>query len=676
MSPTPKRTPAAAVVLVVVVVVVVDTISPYSFRMESCPQQASLLPDYSSTTYHILTRRLSGAAASLKHAQPHDLPSFPSVGIETQHSGNQAASIAHANQKPFEHWKPAGLSSSASKAALYAHKDGGKLDLWQPKDTPAGHSAAGAALYKQHDLPPQPDHGYTDDGRKKALRAATLSTSTRGRSGSSPAPPRRYPDAENASANALNAATVAHRPAPRPATNDSEKPTNAPHTTPDAALDAARLRALGVGRSISVKTPSRVSNFSSTNDEEKNRKAALRASTISMSRQRQEAAEREEAAAAPSTDIRAAAKDYLHLQEAAHRLASERLDRLDPDGVLAYRAHYGYKHQAQRNRLSIRGGRGRRGSDDTEGGAASDDEVTAGRIRSQMNKFNDQIASVDAKKRQRDRSSLMAAAEKAVHERMSTMDRKMFEETGKITPGMMEEWEAKAREKAAADSKARLETHGMVNVGGGKFMTQTDVDAIAAGRMQPTLDEISGNAEKQRARDEEIRLDQEERKRHTTVEKAREKDTKAEVKAQKQQEKDARKEEKEAEKIRKKDLKEHREAVERMEKAERKEQGKQSSEINEPRNRLSKESKESTATTTTASTSEEATGTAGKPSEGDGHQGFTSAEKVATKESKEGTSTSPSPYTLNPSRLPISLTSPQQIQPASQHPSTTVLPST
>jgi len=142
----------------------------------------------------------------------------------------------------------------------------------------------------------------------------------------------------------------------------------------------------------------------------------------------------------------------------------------------------------------------------------------------------------------------MAAAEKKVKAQMLGMDDKVFNETGKMSPAMIEDWDAKARAKAEADSEARMVNHGRVHVGGGKYLDQADIDAVAAARIQPTLDAINDKAEKQRARDEEIRLDNEEKKRQDQIEKERASELKAEQKRVKGEEKAAARTEKEAEK--------------------------------------------------------------------------------------------------------------------------------
>ncbi|KAI9720909.1 MAG: hypothetical protein M1828_005479 [Chrysothrix sp. TS-e1954] len=492
----------------------------------------------------------AGAAASLKHAKPQDLPGFPIVGIDANSSGHQAATLANKNQKPFEHWKP-DQSSSAGKAALLAHRDGGKLDLWQPSSSDAGHSAAGLAMGKK--LSPQLDYGYTDDGKKKALLAASLSVSGKGSStAASGASTASYPDARNSAYNALNAASVANRPQP---TADSRKPAE-PQKMSSPALEAARVQhSQNIPREMYTERPPVAIEV-----EEKKHQAALRASAVSMAKQMQAAQQSRDNG--PSTDVKSQAKNYLSLQEAAQKLAAERLAKLDPDGVAAYREHYGYKDTAPKSKLSIR--RGQRGSSDQD--SDSEDEVKAGRIRQQMGKLNDELASADAKKRTKDRQSLMAAAENAVKARMHSMDQQVFEETGKVSPAMMEEWEAKARARAAADSEKRMETHGKVHIGGGKYMDQSEVNAIAASRLQPTLDDINSSAEKSRAREEEIRLDTERKKEEQDVEKHRDKEVKVDIQRQRDLDKQAAKREKEEERVREKDQKEYQKLEKRLQK--------------------------------------------------------------------------------------------------------------
>jgi len=446
-------------------------------------------------------------------------------------------------------WKPE-LSSAGSKAALLAHKDGPKLNLWQPEASAEGNSAAGIAMSKGN-LGPKLDYGYTVDGHKKALMAATgalsKSQSTRAPTVEHP----RYPDSANSAHNALNAATMAHRPSTKsPAAQDSNR-------IDSDAMRAARVQNMGrnVPREMFGGTPP-----VDLEVEEKKKQAALRASAISMAKQMyeqtekrrrdQEAAEVSErlgtsaatvshnrvpSAASTQPDLRQQAVQYIHLQEAAQKLANERLAKMDPDGAAKYRAHYGYEQQSPRSRLSLRNRPGRNRAESNpkpvqnNDDDSSDDEFRSRRIRNQMSSLNNSVAQQDEKRNQ-DRAALLAAAEKRVQAQMHTMDEQVFQQTGQVTPAMMEDWEAKARARATAQSEDRQRNFGKISIGGGKYMDQSELDAIAQSRLQPTLDEINTNAEKKRARDEELRLDQEQRRRTQMSEKEREKEVKAETK--------------------------------------------------------------------------------------------------------------------------------------------------
>jgi hypothetical protein len=511
-----------------------------------------------------------GAAASLKYAKASDLPSFPIVGIDTQSSAGAAALLANKNQKSPEWWKPeqssaAGkaallannykmaplwqpeASAAGSKAALLAHRDGVKLNLWQPQASADGHSAANIAMRTKGLGPGAVDYGYTDDGRKNAFTAATLShaASGRKRAQSNPVPPELYPDARNSAKNALSAATLAHTPSMK------AKPQMDSNRLGSGAMEAARIQhAKSISRDMYTSAPP-----VSLETEEKKHNDALRASAISMAKKIYEvqqqkpdgpSAARSGATAAhgqqPSTgegDIKQQAMRYIGIQEAAQKLAQERLAKIGYDENAAYRSYYGY--EKPRSKLSMRRGRGRTDSDPkavpADDSSSDEDDFRSRRIRTQMEQFNKSLADVDAKKRENDRKLLLAAAERKVQAQMQGMDQKIYDKTGKMSAAMVDDWDAKARQRALANSEVRMENHGRVHIGNGKWMDQGDIDAIAQARIQPTLNEITEKTEKRRAEDEkrraeeeERRLDAEEKKRKDRVEKERAAEIKAEEK--------------------------------------------------------------------------------------------------------------------------------------------------
>ncbi|KAG8525492.1 uncharacterized protein KY384_009136 [Bacidia gigantensis] len=504
----------------------------------------------SSTNYPLDAEgKLSSASAatSLKHAHPEDLPAYPVVGLtNTESSAGAAASLANATQKPFEHWKPGDipaankaahmakdykpdplwqpeLSAEGSKAALQAHREGADVKIWRPPATDAGQSAAGQAMRKKN-LSPKLDYGRTTEGERRALIAAAGAFSGRRRSGSVPTLTSSYPDSNKSAANALKAATAANRP------SKGTSP-QAPSTQP--AINAGKIHNAAVtnlSREMYTSHPPVAPEL-----EEKKRQDMLRAASVSMAKKMFEVQQKqkEESAVLAQSDSRYAASAagdrpqssasssgdtapprYTNLEEAAKKLAAERLAKLH-DEHAAYRDYYGAQ-KPQGRRISIRGRR--RASSDGQVGDDSDEERSR-QIRNQMSLFSNNIAQVDLKKRKNDRESLMAAAQRNVRASMTAQDARVFNETGKVSPAMMAEWEAKAKAKAEADSESRMVNHGMVSIGGGKFLDQSEVNAIAAAKVQPTLDEITETAERHRERDEELRQQQLERE-HIAAEKA------------------------------------------------------------------------------------------------------------------------------------------------------------
>ncbi|KAF6227277.1 hypothetical protein HO133_008720 [Letharia lupina] len=484
----------------------------------------------------------ASAATSLKHADPKDLPAFPVVGLaHPESSAGAAASLANKDHKSFEYWKPGDipaankaamlakdykaaplwhpeLSAAGSKAALLAQREGGDVKIWRPSPTDAGNSAAGQAM-RMKGLSPQLDYGHTEEGGRRAMMAATQSmASGRKRAGSTPIEPSLYPDSKNSATNALKAATSVSRAAGR------SQP--APRAPAGSTINAAKIHNAAItnlSREMYTSHPPVAPEV-----EEKNRQAGLRAAAISMAKQMYDVQQKaiEAAAETRRSDSSYAATSvhnrpasatpeephnppqYANLQEAAQKLAAERLAKLH-DEHAAYRTYYGTQAAPQTHKLSIRGRARRRASSDGQ----ADDEERSQQIRSEMSLFTDKLAQVDAKKRQKDRDSLLAAAQRNVRASMHGMDEKVFNDTGKVSPAMMEDWEEKAKAKAKAESSARMVNHGKVNIGGGRYMDQSEIDAIAAARVQPTLDEVTATAEKHRARDEELRQQQLERER-------------------------------------------------------------------------------------------------------------------------------------------------------------------
>ncbi|KAF2857776.1 hypothetical protein K470DRAFT_266580 [Piedraia hortae CBS 480.64] len=472
------------------------------------------------------------AATSLKYARPQDLPSYPSHGGLADSAGK--AALMAKDYKMQELWHPE-ESAAGSKAAILAHRDGAKVDLWQPSASKAGNSAANLAMHSK-DLSPQLDQGYTQQGRQNALKAATLSAKL---DKSDLLPPQGvpdYPDAKNSASNALSAATVSHR-------------SNSVKTAPDGwnseANQVARVKNLHVNPRYFTEVPG-----IDINPEETRHQAALRASALSMAKQMYETqkilptptdASREAANLAstkqqtsPPKDIKQEALKYLHLQDEAYKLAQERLRKIDKNFESAkYREYYGLPSEPTPKKGLSRLSHTLRHNNSINNSEAAlpSDEERARQIRAQTSALT---TAVDTAQRSSDRAKLMALASQRVQTQMASIDAEVYANTGKVPPALQEEWEQKAQKRAKEEQeRAAAQTApqaGQRDVGGGRYISQAEVEAIAAERLKPTLEEISKNAERRRERDEEVRKLKVEGERRRVEEKAKQREEKEKTK--------------------------------------------------------------------------------------------------------------------------------------------------
>ncbi|KAK6585822.1 hypothetical protein PZA11_000879 [Diplocarpon coronariae] len=529
----------------------------------------------------------AGAAASLKYANPQDLPSYPSSGLKKNDTSaaGAAASLGWANQKSFEHWKPdpsgpaaaAALlahnykmdpgwrpdaSADGAKAALLAHREGGKVEVWKPDAHSVwGHSAATQAMasHRQGGLSPQLDYGHTELGRRGSLLAATgAMSSSRKRADSAPRMvprPDTYPDESNAASNALMAAASASRASKRSGHTDTGA---VPYTT--------------MARNMYTANPPVQPEI-----DEKNRADTMRASAVAMAQgmyayqQHQSSqagahAHAQSGAAVAHGHRRTSSLDptdegqpmrLTSLQEAAQKLAQERLVKLHDEHAQnrEYRDYYSSTSSAAPSRLSIRGRNRNRASSLS---TFDDDQAQSDEIRAQMSQFSSNLTQVDAKKRQQDRDNLIAVAQRNVARSMHGMDEKVSADSGKIAPSLLSEWEVKSHAAAQANSAARMENHGKVHIGGGRFVDQSEIDLAASRNIQPVLDEMNAKAEAERERQAALKLEQEAQQRKAAATRVREKEQKEIEKKLRQQDKDEKKmeaaDEKRAAKERRKSL--------------------------------------------------------------------------------------------------------------------------
>lgn len=422
-------------------------------------------------------------------------------------------------------WQPE-QSRNGAKAAVLAVKDGVKVEIWKPEPSIWGNSAANQAFKVERSgaLSPPIDHGYGVLGRQGSLLAAAGAMSgNRRRSDSMPV--ATHPADASASANALSAATHANNPSKKPRPSHFATSGTSPFTTMPKEMFTSHPP---VGPEV----------------DEKRRSDVLHASAVAMAKQMYQMQQKQiDQTKAQRGDGQSAAVSahgrqkstsnlsdevqpmrFNSLQEAAQKLAQERLAKLHDDHAQAreYRNYYGDDFRPT-SRLSIRNRVRRRASSD---GTLDEDREQSQKIRAQMSLFSSTLSQVDEKKRQKDREALLAIAQRNVTAKLHVMDEKVFNDTGKIAPSQMKEWQIQAHAMAKKNSDARMDNYGKVDIGVGKFVEQSVVNAAAARNVRPVLDEINDKAEKERVRQAELKLEQDAKKRTAETMKLREKEVK------------------------------------------------------------------------------------------------------------------------------------------------------
>lgn len=358
--------------------------------------------------------------------------------------------------------------------------------------------------------------------RQKSLRAAREAVAESGRARSTSSP-MAYPDSANAASNALSAATIAHRP-----------------TINIRMEDAGAQPVTTMGREMYTSNPPVKPQV-----EERNREAVLHASAVAMAKKmyahqqtivdkaKVEQGQHEEGSSRPGTSGAEGAPQqmqFTNLQEAAYKLAQERLARLHDEhqrnrGIAEYYGTSSNTPSSPSRRLTKLGRMRRRASSDGDVSASfgKDDRQQSKHIRNQMSLFSTRLDEVDETKRARDREALLNAAKRNVKATLDGMDDKMYQDTGRVMPAKLNEWELKAHSAAQARSDARLgrDLNGKVDLGAGKYMDRDEVDAIAAKRVQPVLDDINEKAELERQRIAALKEEQEKKRLVVESEKAK-----------------------------------------------------------------------------------------------------------------------------------------------------------
>ena len=122
---------------------------------------------------------------------------------------------------------------------------------------------------------------------------------------------------------------------------------------------------------------------------------------------------------------------------------------------------------------------------------------------------------------------LMNAARSNARDRLDSIDRSISERDIFFND---DELNAQALAAAERNSKERMANHGKVDIGGGVYMSQLDIDQIAQRNVRPVLNEIDEKVDIQRQADDEKHAAEEEEHQRRLDEKRLEKERKAEDK--------------------------------------------------------------------------------------------------------------------------------------------------
>lgn len=309
--------------------------------------------------------------------------------------------------------------------------------------------------------------------------------------------------------------------------------------------------------------------------DERNREAVLHASAVAMAKKMYSTQQKAFDNSAHKNDQggtrpRSADSDQVrpmhfnNLQEAAYRLAQERLAKLQDEHQRnrGYQDYYGAgASPVSPGRKFTKLGKARRRSSsdsDVAGPGNEDDRQRSRQIHNQMSLFSTRLSEVDESQRARDRDALLAAAQRNVKAAMEGMDEKVSRDTGRVTSAKLSQWELRAHATAQARSDERKgagPAAGQVDLGSGQYMDRERVEQIAAKRVQPLLDEINEKAELERKRILALREEQEKKRLEWEAEKARNAEVKENQRKLKEEEKARRGELKQEAKARKEEEK-------------------------------------------------------------------------------------------------------------------------
>ncbi|EWC46258.1 hypothetical protein DRE_04429 [Drechslerella stenobrocha 248] len=513
------------------------------------------------------TLEASASKAALLAAQTKPLE--PPQPVDRLPAAGAAASLASAAVKPSEPWNPGPLPAATAAAVLADYQK--TPDVWRPT-TPSRSGfkrtkEKGSVDLTPRSLPLSASNALTAAGlacQATSPKKAFVPAST------SPATPAydiskiNALAAQNAQArlaSALPRSSISQAQADRnsvdilrAASISMSKNTSKSSFTRPEAPNTTTSMPPGSYYSHIPTSPHKVLPPESPANTRLNRRSSVAAASIAASNDLQPNMSSEAVEGRP-------VKYYPHLEEAARKAAAERLARLQADHDRARKASglppswqqpSTYTRAANPSPAQPASARSTPSMIRKKGQADAGDFARSVKIKADTAKLAHQIDSVDKEKQSRDYLALLSIAEKNVRSRMQELETRVAEHQGRVPKHIQAEWDAKARilseeseKKRTADQEAKK---GKINMGGGLWYDQEDLERIARGNVQPILDEINEKAQKERARVAQLRMDREQADREKRLEAERLAETKAEVKKTKVLEKTAAKNRREAEK--------------------------------------------------------------------------------------------------------------------------------
>ncbi|KJK77947.1 hypothetical protein H634G_06914 [Metarhizium anisopliae BRIP 53293] len=542
----------------------------------------------------------------IKYADPRSLPSFPSSGLAPDGAAaSAAASLGWSNRKTINLWKP-DPSSSASAAAALA-KDYKMAPQWEPAAQSDGHKAALLAVGSASAALKQTD--TTKSGPSQDTWGNSAATQAFHANRPASAEPLSLAHGSSAATQAFNEnRSQSMRKPRRPHTPPGDKSLVAAKgamrrplsstgladvqaSEASAAASALNGAALAHRKSMTarpgVEEVGAVSVTTMTRNmftshppvkpevDERTYNEKIHQSAVEMAKKmyaRQQLGGDQPKDASGQASGASQPNQYMNLQDAAYKQAQARIAKLHDEYHQSreFQEYYGSEKASNpKHRFSMSRKWGRRGSHSEDD---LDDRQQSEKIREQMSMFSSKLSQVDKGKRDKDREALLAAAQRNVKAQLHGMDEKVYQETGRANPSLITDWEAKAQKAAQAQHEARTDdSKGKIDIGGGMFMTQEEINAIASKKIQPVLDDINDKAETERERQEVLRMEEQARREQAEKEKARDRETKEIAKKDKEQEK----QEEKAKKLQEKMDEKARKDEERATKAEQKRQAKE-----------------------------------------------------------------------------------------------------